>query len=60
MQGTETIELTLPGAALGYLRFLAANTMLGATPNVVASLILGNELTRMAQTGFHNVAIPRA
>jgi hypothetical protein len=47
-------------SAIGYLNFLAKNTMLGATPNEVAALILKNELIRMSQAEKDRPAIPQA
>ena len=52
--------MTLPVSTLGYLRFLATNTMLGATSNEVAALILTNELVRMLHAEKDRPAIPRA
>lgn len=49
-QESETFEVTLPKAAHGYLVHLAKNTMLGASVNDVAALILTNQLTEMART----------
>jgi hypothetical protein len=58
----ETVELTvtLPATAVGYLRFLAKNTLLGATHNDVATLILTNELVRMSKDEGSRPAIPQA
>ena len=59
-QNTEEFKLTLPESAVGYLRFLAKNTLLGATPNDVAALILTNELSRMLKEEASRPAIPQA
>jgi len=58
-QGTVTLEITLPQTAFGYLSFLAKNTMLGATENEIATLILRNQLIEMAQKEFHRFATPQ-
>ena len=59
-QKTDTVEVTLPVSAVGYLNFLAKNTMLGATANEVAALILKNELARMLQVEKDRPVIPTA
>lgn len=59
-QETEEFKLTLPASAVGYLRFLATNALLGATPNDVAALILTNELVRMLKDESTRPAIPKA
>lgn len=60
LQGTETVTVTLPASAVGYLRFLATNTILGSTPTAVASLILTNALVKMLESERDRPAIPRA
>lgn len=59
-QETEELKLTLPATAMGYLRFLAKNTLLGANHNDVAALILTNELVRMSKEEPQRPAIPQA
>lgn len=59
-QETEELKVTLPVTAVGYLRFLAKNTLLGATHNDVATLILTNELVRMAKDEANRPAVPQA
>lgn len=59
-QDTEDVRFTVPTLAAGYLRYLAKNTMLGATPNDVAALILTNELMRMAKEEAHKLTVPQA
>jgi hypothetical protein len=59
-QETEDLKLTLPVTAVGYLRFLAKNTLLGATHNDVAALILTNELVRLSKEEANRPAIPQA
>jgi hypothetical protein len=58
-QDTETFEVTIPAKAHGYLLFLAKNTVLGASVNDVAALILVNALTHMVREKFHDHTIPQ-
>ena len=58
-QEKETFDVTIPAKAHGYLVYLAKNTMLGASYNEVAALILVNALSQMAREEFHNQVIPQ-
>ena len=59
-QETEPLSFRVPTKLAGYLRFLAKNTMLGATHNDVAALILTNALIRLAETEQQRPNLPQA
>ena len=58
-QETRSLEIAVPQALYDYLGYLAANTILGASENTVASFILAKQLEEMLRSGFHNISVPR-
>jgi len=58
-QETETLSVTLPKSAFGYLTHLARNSMLGVTENDVAARLLIDRLLELAQQKFHDQSAPQ-
>jgi hypothetical protein len=58
-QETQTLSITLPKAAYGYLAHLARNSMLGATENDVAVRLLTDRLLELSQQKFHDEKAPQ-
>jgi hypothetical protein len=58
-QETQTLSITVPQVAFGYLTHLARNTMLGANENEIAARLLTDALQELAQREFHSLQIPK-
>ena len=58
-QETKTLEIAVPIRLYEYLGFLAANSVLGASENAIASYLLTKQLEDFLTSKFHENNTPR-